>query len=76
MFSVLEQDLFGDSTMPFHLRLQAHQRQVLIGGLMSNNVAARKESVRKLGVVDAQLYRKKKLAEREVRGTSFALLRK
>jgi len=61
--------LFGDSSMPFHLRLQAHQRQVLIGGLMSSNSVARKESVRKLGVVDAQIYRKKKLAEKKVKAS-------
>merc|ERR1712100_284760 len=48
---VLEGDLFGDeASMPFHLRLQAHKRERLIGGLMSKNNEKRKESERILGV--------------------------
>jgi len=69
LLGVLEGDLFGDeSSMPFHLRLQAHKRERLIGGLMSKNGDKRKESERMLGVFEAQAYRKQKMSEIGGRG--------
>jgi len=67
LLGVLEGDLFVDesSTMPFHLKVQAHKREKLIGGLMSKNGSMRKESERVLGIIEAQSFRRQKLAERE-----------
>jgi len=68
LLGVLEHDIFGEeATMPFHLRVQAHNREKLMAGLMSKNSSLRKESERQLGQVEAQIFRRQKLAEKAER---------
>jgi len=65
VLGVLEKELFThESAMPFHIRVQAHNREKLIAGLMSKNSALRKESEKQLSQVEAQLFRRDKEAEK------------